>query len=123
MFNLRDWCARQGTSRRRNRCPARLQVEALEERTLLSVTFTIDSQQNVQPISRFIYGVNQSLDGAYANNTFTLLVGNRWTAYNWEYNASNAGSDYIFQNDAYFGGDTTNRGAVDPTLQYTDSRI
>jgi len=27
--------------------------------------------------------------------------GNRFTAYNWENNASNAGRDYMFQNDAY----------------------
>ena len=27
------------------------------------------------------------------------MGGNRWTAYNWENNASNAGSDWCFQND------------------------
>jgi hypothetical protein len=93
-------------------------AEALEDRCLLStVHFTIDPLQNVSPISRFIYGVNQSLDGPYANLTFTRLGGNRWTAYNWENNASNAGSDYQFQNDGYLGGGNTPGGAVLPTLQ------
>ena len=27
--------------------------------------------------------------------------GNRWTAYNWENNYSNAGNDYIYNNDTY----------------------
>src|SRR5258708_146178 len=30
--------------------------------------------------------------------------GNRWTAYNWESNAANAGSDWNYQNDDYLGG-------------------
>jgi len=32
--------------------------------------------------------------------------GNRWTAYNWEINASNAGSDYMFQNDDFLSSST-----------------
>src|SRR6267142_3266238 len=117
MFKLRDWCARAFVRRRPKRRTTRLQLEALEDRTLPSVTLRIDPQQNVHAISRFIYGVNQSLDGAYANDTFTRVGGNRWTAYNWENNASNAGSDYLFQNDAYLGGGSTPGGAVIPALQ------
>jgi len=44
--------------------------------------------------------------------TATRLGGNRWTAYNWENNASNAGSDYMYQNDTYLGGGTEPGGAV-----------
>jgi hypothetical protein len=33
----------------------------------------------------------------------TFDRGSRWTAYNWETNASNAGSDYHYQNDNYLG--------------------
>ena len=71
----------------------------------------------VKPISRFIYGVNQSLTGSYSNLTLTRLGGNRWTAYNWENNASNAGSDWYFQNDSYLGGGNTPGGAVSPSIQ------
>src|SRR5262249_13221156 len=96
--------------------------EFLERRRLLAVHFTIDTQQDVHPISRYIYGVNQSLSGSYANLTFTRSGGNRWTAYNWENNASNAGSDYLFQNDAYLGGGNTPGGAVQPMLSNASSR-
>lgn len=110
--------------RRSRRQPISAQVvEQLEHRQLLTpVNFLIDTQQDVRPISKFIYGVNQSLDGNYANATFTRLGGNRWTAYNWENNASNAGSDWYFQNDAYLGGGNTPGGAVIPILQNASAR-
>ena len=44
------------------------------------------------------------------------MGGNRWTAYNWVNNASNAGSDYIFQNDNYLGGGSTPGGALIPAI-------
>jgi len=82
-----------------------------------TVNFTIDAKQNVQPISRLIYGVNQPIGGVWANLTFARLGGNRLTAYNWVNNASNAGSDYRYQSDDYLGGGNTPGGAVLPTLQ------
>ena len=82
-----------------------------------TVNFSINTQQSVKPISRFIYGVNQSLNGDYSNATFTRVGGNRLTAYNWENNASNAGSDWYFQNDNYLGGGNTPGGAVSPSIQ------
>ncbi|MEY4186417.1 MAG: hypothetical protein RIT02_1451 [Planctomycetota bacterium] len=98
-------------------------IEYLEDRRLLAtVNFSIDPQQDNHPISKFVYGVNQSLDGNYANATFTRLGGNRWTAWNWENNASNAGSDWYFQNDGYLGGGETPGGAVIPILQNAASR-
>ena len=82
-----------------------------------TVNFSIDTQQAVKPISRYIYGVNQSISGGFSSATFTRLGGNRWTAYNWETNASNAGSDWNFQNDDYLGGGNTPGGAISPTIQ------
>jgi autotransporter-associated beta strand protein len=82
-----------------------------------TVNFSIDTQQAVNPISRYIYGVNQSISGGFSSATFTRLGGNRWTAYNWETNASNAGSDWHFQNDDYLGGGNTPGGAISPTIQ------
>src|SRR5450631_4492992 len=48
--------------------------------------------------------------------TVVRAGGNRWTAYNWETNASNAGSDYLFENDAYLTTSTTPGAAVKSTL-------
>ena len=39
------------------------------------------------------------------------------TAYNWETNASNAGSDFQNQNDNFLGGGNTPNGAVAPGLE------
>ena len=38
--------------------------------------------------------------------------GNRWTAYNWETNASNAGSDFLYENDSYLSSSTVPAEAV-----------
>ncbi|HEX4054661.1 MAG TPA: glycoside hydrolase family 44 protein [Tepidisphaeraceae bacterium] len=70
------------------------------------VHFAIDAQEDVRPISRLIYGVNQPIGMAWANATFLRFGGNRTTAYDWITNASNAGSDYHFQNDDFFPGTT-----------------
>ncbi len=65
-------------------------------------------------ISPWIYGTN-----FYSNNTsprpnFSLDRdgGNRWTAYNWEANASNAGSDFNYSNDNYLSSSTVPAEAV-----------
>src|SRR4051812_16034140 len=81
-----------------------------------TVIFQIDAAADVKPISRFIYGINDSLGGAHPNLTARREGGNRWTAYNWVNNASNAGSDFIFQNDDYLGGGNTPGGAVIPAI-------
>lgn len=56
------------------------------------------------PISPYIYGVNSS-DFTHLGPGFTFARqgGNRLTAFNWENNASNAGSDYYYQNDGLMG--------------------
>ena len=82
------------------------------------VTFTIDSSQDLRPISRFIYGLNHwNGTGRPANSTLSRSGGNRMTAYNWETNASNAGSDFLNQNDSFLGGGNTPNGAVAPTIE------
>ncbi len=80
-----------------------------------SVTFTVDSGQARHPISPYIYGANQ-VDWAGRSRGLRLarLGGNRWTAYNWETNASNAGADYYHQNDDYLGGGDVPGEAVRP---------
>jgi hypothetical protein len=63
-----------------------------------SAEVTIDASQR-SPISPYVYGSNQDLPGV--NATARRQGGNRMTAYNWENNASNAGSDYLHQSDNY----------------------
>ena len=55
-------------------------------------------------ISPLIYGANSTdCAGMGTGFRFARSGGNRLTAYNWENNASNAGSDYFFQNDNLMG--------------------
>ncbi len=64
---------------------------------------TIDPSQKFD-ISPLIYGANSTdYAGMGSGFRFARLGGNRLTAYNWENNASNAGSDWFFQNDGYLG--------------------
>jgi hypothetical protein len=80
------------------------------------VTFAIDSTQDVRAISRFIYGINGWDAVRPKNLTLSRSGGNRMTAYNWETNASNAGSDYFNENDSFLGGGNTPNGAVAPGI-------
>jgi hypothetical protein len=66
------------------------------------ITFDIHTQLGRRAISPLIYGINYDLRNA-ARQRWGLVRwgGNRCTAYNWETNASNAGSDYLFQNDSF----------------------
>ena len=77
-------------------------------------------------ISRYIYGLN-FVDGAWgvtapAEVTFNRIGGNRLTAYNWENNYSNAGSDYLFNNDNNLSSSTTPGEAVRGPAQLTFGR-
>ena len=76
-----------------------------------NVTVTIDPTQT-HAISPYIYGINDGVTGAPTDLTFGRRGGNRWTAYNWETNASNAGSDYLYQNDNYLSSSATPAEAV-----------
>jgi hypothetical protein len=81
------------------------------------IQFSIDATADVHPISRFIYGVNHPIDREYQNLTLTRLGGNRWSAYNWVNNASNAGNDWHYQNDNFLGGGHVPGGAVIPGVE------
>jgi hypothetical protein len=68
------------------------------------VTLDISPTEDQRPISPLIYGWNDWNEFPDpANNRFgsARLGGNRWTAFNWENGASNAGNDANFVNDAY----------------------
>ena len=60
-----------------------------------TITIAVDAA-HTHPISKWIYGSNsvETMPNPARNLTLSRLGGNRWTAYNWENNASNAGSDY-----------------------------
>lgn len=81
------------------------------------VQLAVDAYLDTRYISPFIYGSNVARDLASNKLTMLRLGGNRWTAYNWENNASNAGSDWCYQNDAYLSGSSTPGEAVRPTVQ------
>jgi len=67
----------------------------------LKVNFTVDISKDRIPISPYIFGTNGQSDDSDENITARRAGGNRWTGYNWENNASNAGSDYIHHSDDY----------------------
>ena len=68
-----------------------------------AVSFEIDGSKPFA-ISPFIYGMNgPNWKKDAALYTLARSGGNRMTAYNWETNASNAGSDWQHQNDALLG--------------------
>jgi hypothetical protein len=68
----------------------------------VNVTITVDPTKT-RAISPYIYGTN--FYGGNANAPALLTMdragGNRWTAYNWINNGSNAGNDYFYENDDY----------------------
>jgi hypothetical protein len=62
--------------------------------------FDVAVGEKIRTISPYVYGVNsQPTDGVGA--TVRRMGGNRQTGYNWEINASNAGSDYKHSSDEW----------------------
>ncbi len=57
------------------------------------VNFLVMPDEVIGPISPYIYGINDK-DPGDTHTTLRRLGGNRMTGYNWENNASNAGSDW-----------------------------
>ena len=78
-----------------------------------NVIVTVDPTKR-HPISPYVYGINfyAAVSGAPPLLTLDRAGGNRWTAYNWETNASNAGSDYLYENDNYLSSSATPAEAV-----------
>ncbi len=82
-----------------------------------TVSLTINASQT-SAISPYIYGIDGTINsGGFNNLTLTRAGGNRWTAYNWTNNYSNAGSDYYYENDNYLDSSTAPAGAVAGTVQ------
>lgn len=61
----------------------------------------INYDQPVKNISPYIFGVNDGANLEFVYPKSIRLGGNRMTAYNWETNKSNAGSDWYNQSDNY----------------------
>ncbi len=77
------------------------------------VVFTVDSTANAHAISPYIYGSNGGDFTQEAKGlTLARVGGNRLTAYNWETNASNAGSDWQYSSDNYMSKSTTAGAAM-----------
>ena len=91
-----------------------------------AVTFNINTAEGRTPISPLIYGINLDANGdaaqfgavmSEARPGMIRMGGNRWTAYNWENNDSNAGSDWQFENDDLLASSTAPGAAVLPTVR------
>ena len=96
------------------------------------ISFTVDPSQGNHAISPYIYcqSVSRTSDAAtvtdLAKTNGLRLVrvgGNRFSAYNWENNASNAGSDYMFQNDEYLSASDIPGTAMEGALATADSGL
>ena len=87
------------------------QASATPVAATADVTITVNPSVT-HPISPYIYGLNfySGVTGAPSLLTFDRDGGDRWTAYNWINNASNAGSDYLYENDDYLCNGTCNAG-------------
>jgi fibronectin type 3 domain-containing protein len=85
------------------------QASATPVAATADVTITVNPSVT-HPISPYIYGLNfySGVTGAPPLLTFDRDGGDRWTAYNWVNNASNAGSDYFYENDDYLCNGTCN---------------
>ena len=81
-------------------CLALLVILPLAARGGNPVRVTVDPSSGRTPISPYIYGTNQDLPGVAAPGA-RRMGGNRLTGYNWETNASNAGTDYLNESDNY----------------------
>jgi mannan endo-1,4-beta-mannosidase len=73
----------------------------------LNVAFEVDLLKDAHPISPWIYGTNTESLGGNEGVTFMRSGGNRLTGYNWENNASNAGTDWYNNSDNLMGGGET----------------
>ena len=93
-----------GSDRRRERAMAAA-LKAAEEKAAVPVEggelrFEVAPREVIRTISPYVYGLNsQKLEDT--NATLRRMGGNRQSAYNWEINASNAGSDYHHTSDGW----------------------
>jgi len=85
------------------------------------IAIRVRSDTDVHPISPLIYGINGVRDLAKNRQTVARSGGNRLTAYNWENNASNAGSDWQFQNDNFLSSSDQPAKAVTDLIDVTSA--
>lgn len=90
------------------------------------IVINIYPETDIHSISSYIYGSNGQSNDRDENITARRIGGNRLTGYNWENNASNAGTDYINHSDDYLtyisgitGADAKKPGIVISTFHDT----
>jgi hypothetical protein len=86
--------------------------------TPANVTIVVNPSET-QTISPYIYGIDGNTNASIPNVpgvTIFRMGGNRWTAYNWTTNASNAGSDYLYESDNFLSASTIPGFAVYPSI-------
>jgi hypothetical protein len=76
---------------------------------------TVNTALDTHAISPYIYGTNQVLQGA-DNYAAVRQGGNRLTGYNWENNASNAGTDWYNSSDNLMTSGMSNSQALIPAI-------
>jgi fibronectin type 3 domain-containing protein len=83
------------------------QASATPSATAADVTITV-TPSSTHAISPWVYGINFFSGSNQPHFTMDRAGGNRWTAYNWENNFSNAGSDFgPYHNDNLISSSTT----------------
>jgi hypothetical protein len=81
--------------------------------------FEVAAGKVVRPISPYVYGINAQR-AADTGTTLRRLGGNRGSAYNWEINASSAGSDWQHLNDDWPCSNMGYKNCDKPGMQYVD---
>lgn len=77
------------------------QAAFAENSAAAPVKVTVTPSERLRSISPYIYGVNFEADLNAVSAKSIRMGGNRMSAYNWETNMSNAGSDYRNYSDMY----------------------
>ena len=83
-----------------------------------NTTITVNTTLDTHSISPYIYGTNGVLSNA-DNYGAERMGGNRLTAYNWENNASNAGTDWNNSSDNYMTQGMSASQALIPAITVT----
>jgi mannan endo-1,4-beta-mannosidase len=81
--------------------------------------FEVNPKSVIRTISPYVYGVNSHKIDSFGA-TVRRMGGNRQTAYNWEINASNAGSDYQYSSDEWACTAMGYRNCSTPGAQFLD---
>jgi hypothetical protein len=84
----------------------------------LAVQISVNPSAGRIPISPYVYGVDQDLAGVSTPGA-RRYGGNRLTGYDWETNASNAGTDYINNSDNYLVDDLPQAEQSVPAIALT----